>query len=96
MCRGHFRYGSSSEANRTEPSVQISPLRRLQNIKEIGFPLTGALVQEVGEQTSHNRLVTDDQDVLLPLQLHDDGLQALDQVLVRLRTERVKYLDTGL
>ena len=32
--------------------------------------------------------MADDQDVLLPLQLHDDGLQALDQVLVRLQTRR--------
>lgn len=48
------------------------------------FPLTGTLVQEVGEQTSHDSLVTDDQHVLLPLQLHDDGLQTLDEVLVRL------------
>lgn len=47
-------------------------------------PLTGALIQEVGQQTPHDGLVADDQNVLLPLQLHDDWLQTLDQVLVRL------------
>lgn len=44
--------------------------------------LTGALVQEVGQQTPHDGLMTDDEDVLLPLQLHDDRLQTVDQVLV--------------
>lgn len=47
--------------------------------------LTGALVQEVGQQTPHDGLMTDDKDVLLPLQLHDDRLQTVDQVLVRLK-----------
>ncbi len=48
------------------------------------FSLTSTLVQEVGQQTSHDGLVTDDQDVLLPLQLHDDRLQTLHEVFVRL------------
>lgn len=47
--------------------------------------LTGALVQEVGQQTPHDGLMADDEDVLLPLQLHDDRLQTVDQVLVRLK-----------
>lgn len=45
---------------------------------------TCALVQEVGEQAAHDGLVTDDQHVALALQLHDDGLQALNQILVGL------------
>lgn len=50
-----------------------------------GASLTSTLVQEVGQQTPHDGLMTDDQDILLPLQLHDDWLQAVDQVLVRLK-----------
>lgn len=50
--------------------------------------LTGALVQEVGQQTSHDGLMTDDEDILLPLQLHDDRLQTVDQVLVRLKSTK--------
>lgn len=49
------------------------------------LPLTSALIQEVGQQTPHDGLVADDQNVLLPLELHDDRLQTLDQVLIRLR-----------
>lgn len=51
--------------------------------------LTCTLVQEVSQQAAHHRLVADDQHVALPLQLHDDRLQPLDQVLVGLR-EREK------
>lgn len=46
--------------------------------------LTCTLVQEVRQETAHDSLVADDKDVLLPLQLHDDRLQALHQVLVGL------------
>lgn len=46
--------------------------------------LTCALVQEVGQEAAHDGLVADDQDVLLPLQLHDDWLQPLHQVFIRL------------
>lgn len=46
--------------------------------------LTCALVQEIGEQAAHDRLVTDDQHVALSLQLHDNWLQPLNQVLVGL------------
>lgn len=51
--------------------------------------LTCALVQEVGKQTAHDSLMTDDQHVTLTLQLHDHWLQPLDQVLVGLR--RAEY-----
>lgn len=47
--------------------------------------LTCSLVQEIGQQAAHDGLVTDDQHVLLPLQLHDDRLQPLHQVLIGLR-----------
>ena len=43
----------------------------------------GVLIQEISQQTSHDCLVTDDEDVLLPLQLHDDWLETRDQVLIR-------------
>lgn len=49
--------------------------------------LTCALVQEVGEQAAHDGLVTDDQHVALSLQLHDNGLQPLNKVLVGLEGE---------
>lgn len=45
---------------------------------------TCALIQEVGQQAAHDSLVGDDEDVALTLQLHDDRLQPLHQVLVRL------------
>lgn len=52
--------------------------------------LTCTLVQEVGEQTAHDSLMTDDQHVALSLQLHDNWLQPLNQVLVGLtRQERL-------
>lgn len=52
--------------------------------------LTCTLVQEVGEQTAHDSLMTDDQHVALSLQLHDNWLQPLNQVLVGLkRPERL-------
>lgn len=47
-------------------------------------PLTCAFVQEISQQAAHDGLVADDQHVLLPLQLHDDGFQPLHQVLVGL------------
>lgn len=47
-------------------------------------PHTCCLVQEVGQETAHDGLVADDQDVLLPLQLHQHGLQPLHQVFVGL------------
>ena len=46
--------------------------------------LTCRLVQKVGEQAAHDGLVTDDQNVLLPLQLHDGRLQTLHQVFIGL------------
>lgn len=45
---------------------------------------TCALIQEVGQEAAHDSLVGDDEDVALTLQLHDDGLQPLHQVLIRL------------
>ncbi|KAA8579965.1 hypothetical protein FQN60_005500, partial [Etheostoma spectabile] len=50
---------------------------------ELQHRVEGTL-QEVGQQAAHDSLVADDQDVLLPLQVHDDWLHPLDQVLVRL------------
>ena len=35
---------------------------------------TCSLIQKVGQQAAHDGLVTDDQHILLPLQLHDDWL----------------------
>lgn len=46
--------------------------------------LTSCFVQEVGQKAAHDRLVTDDQHVLLPLQFHDHRLQPLHQVLIGL------------
>lgn len=45
---------------------------------------TCRLIKEIGQQAAHDSLVADNQDVLLPFQLHDDWLQTVDQVLVRL------------
>lgn len=47
---------------------------------------TCTFIQEVGQQAAHDCLVADNQDVLLPLQLHDDWLHPLDQVLVGLQS----------
>ena len=41
------------------------------------------LIEKISEETSHDRLMADDQDVLLPLQLHDDGFETSDDVLIR-------------
>lgn len=49
---------------------------------------TCTLVQEVGQQAAHDGLVTDDQHVALALQLHDDWLQALNQILVGLERRK--------
>ena len=38
------------------------------------FSSTCSLVQKVCQQAAHDGLVTDDQHILLPLQLHDDWL----------------------
>lgn len=46
------------------------------------------LIQEVSQQTAHHSLVTDNQNVLLSLQLHDHWLHPLDQVLIGLEGER--------
>lgn len=59
------------------PGCEYHPLSRDRE-------LTCTLVQEVCQETAHDSLVADDKDVLLPLQLHDDWLQALHQVLVGL------------
>lgn len=56
---------------------------------------TCALIEEEGQQAAHDGLVADNQDVLLPLQLHDDWLHPLDHVLVGLQTERVELLKTS-
>lgn len=45
---------------------------------------TCTLVQEVSKQAAHDGLMTDDQNIALALQLHDDWLQALNQILVGL------------
>lgn len=47
---------------------------------------TCTLVQEVGQQAAHDGLVTNDQHIALALQLHDDWLQALNQILVGLES----------
>lgn len=46
---------------------------------------TCTLIQKVGQQAAHDSLVANNQDVLLPLQLHDDRLNTLDQILVGLQ-----------
>lgn len=40
--------------------------------------VTCALVQEISQQAAHDGLMTDDQDVSLPLQLHDDWFKPLN------------------
>lgn len=50
-------------------------------------PLTSCLVKEVGQEAPHHSLVANDQHVLLPLQLHDDGLQPLHQVFIGLQRQ---------
>jgi len=57
--------------------------------------LTCSLVQEVGEQAAQDGLMADDQNVLLPLQLHDSRFQALHQVLVRLEEDRGRSWTTA-
>lgn len=53
--------------------------------------LTCWFVQEISQQAAHDGLVTDDQHILLPLQFHDDRLQALHQVLVGL--SQINHMD---
>ena len=52
-----------------------------------GSMCTCRLVKEVGQEAAHHRLVADDQNILLTLQLHDDRLQSLDKVLVGLQRQ---------
>lgn len=74
---------SAAPQNATgEDSVNM-PLKRVFSRTEI-MHLTCTLVQEVGEQAAHDSLMTDDQHIALALQLHDDWLQALNQILVGL------------
>ncbi len=53
---------------------------------------TCTLIQEIGQQATHDGLVADNQDILLPLQLHDDRLHPLDQVLVGLQPGECRYI----
>lgn len=46
--------------------------------------ITCSLVQKVGQQASHDGLMTDNQNIFLPLQLHDHWFQTLDQVFIGL------------
>lgn len=46
---------------------------------------TCRFVQEIGQQAAHYGLVAHDQDIFLPLKLHDDWFQAMNQVFVGLR-----------
>lgn len=48
--------------------------------------LTCTFIQEVGKEAAHDSLMADNQNVLLPLQRHDDWLHPLDQVLVGLQS----------
>ena len=43
---------------------------------------TRALVSEIGENAARNRLVADDEYVLVSLEFHNDWLEARDQVLI--------------
>lgn len=79
---------SSSGATNSVQNAAHYSLRTLaepaDSLKAPRPRLTSCLVQEIGQKTAHHRLVTDDQHVLLTLQLHDHRLQPLHQVLVRL------------
>lgn len=57
---------------------------------------TCAFVQEVGKEAAHDRLMADHQHVLLPFQLHDDRLQALDQIFIGLKEEIWRGLSVGV
>lgn len=48
------------------------------------FLLTRRFIQEVSQQTPHDRLVGYNQDIALSLQLHNDRLQPGHQILVAL------------
>lgn len=50
---------------------------------------TCRFVQEVGQQAAHDSLVADNQHVFLPFKLHDDWLQTMDQVLIRLHKREI-------
>lgn len=58
--------------------------------------VTCILVQEIGQQAAHDSLVANDQNVALPLQLHDDWLQSLNQVLVGLDRTHTSSLRTRI
>lgn len=60
-------------------------MTKLEGLVRVVVP-TCAFIQKVGQQAAHYGLVADNQDILLPLQLHDDRLQSLDQVLVGLQS----------
>lgn len=67
-------------------------------IKFLFMHVTCTLIQEIGKQAAHDSLMTDDQNIALSLQLHDDWLQPLNQILVGLEIEQIhgKSNDTEL
>lgn len=91
--------GTSSRAVPLRNNTQTLPRNLLQkrstkrginNTFHRSYPgettrLTCGFIQEVCQQAAHDSLVTDNQDVLLSLQLHDDRLQTLHQVFIGLR-----------
>lgn len=46
---------------------------------------TCTFVKKVGQKTTHDCLVADDQNILLSLKLHYDGLQTVHQVFIWLQ-----------
>lgn len=56
---------------------------------------TCVLVQKISQKTSHDSLMADDQNIPLSLQLHNDWLQALNQILIRLQGEKKEHKRFG-
>lgn len=50
--------------------------------------LTCRLVKEIGKQTAHDSLVTNDKHIFLPFQLHNYWLQPLNKIFIGLGGEQ--------
>lgn len=80
----HSALGSKTSGSGGELALDTTHYL-LHNLPEGAVPgLTSCLVQEISQKAAHDGLVTDDQHILLTLQLHDHRLQSLHQVLVGL------------
>ena len=55
---------------------------------------TGSFIEKVSEQTSRDRLVTNDKDTLVMLELDNYGLQTGHQILIRLDAAMISAISS--